>query len=101
MSIKAQRIIQYIPFVNLIIVFFWIGKCFKNGIAWLNYAKAALTMCAFIVIVTLLRWLIETIVDNDVIKTIIFLIYAYLVFFIMARVSLKAQERMAGASKKA
>ncbi len=91
MSIKIQKNLLFIPVINFIIPFIWLSKCFRNKITMGWFFKKAIIMIIGIMIVSLARVLLTSIVDNTVINTIAFYVDVYLCFLIIAKISLNAQ----------
>lgn len=91
MSIKKQKRLLFLPVVNFIIPFIWLYKCFHNKITMGCFFKKAIIMVIGMMVVSFARVLLSYIIDNAVVKTIVYLVDIYLCFLIMAKVSLDAQ----------
>ena len=91
MSINTQKKILYIPLINFIIVFCFLRSCFVHTIKMAWFFKKVIIMVIAISIITLLRVGLTSLIHNDVINSIVFLVDVYLNFFVMSKVSLDAQ----------
>lgn len=91
MSIKTQKRFLFFPIVNFIIPFCWIKRCFAHSITMSWFLKKAIMMVMGIMIVTLLRVGLSSLIDNATIDTILFFIDIYFCFLIFAKISLDAQ----------
>ena len=91
MSIKTQKRLLFIPIVNFIIPFCWLKRCFAHSITMSWFFKKAIMMVVGIMIVTLLRVGLSSLIDNATIDRILFFIDTYFCFLIFAKISLDAQ----------
>ena len=94
MSLKHQKIIRFIPIINMIVLFSWFRLLSRSSYRQRDYAKELFKMFFYFIIITVIRILLLYIVPYEFINNIIFLISAYLYFFSMASVALRAQEKL-------
>ena len=100
MSIKIQKILVFIPCVNLITLFCWFALCFKTQIRWIDYMKDCLKMFLVAAIITLIRIVCVMFISNDFIRSVLFLVWAYCFFSAIAWYAVRIQEKMIEQSKK-
>ncbi len=100
MSMETQKILRFIPIINMITMFCWIGLCFKKSIRQLDYFKSLLKMFAYLLLITVVRIAISFIFKNEFLDQIVFYISIYFYFFSISWVSVQAQEKILSAEKK-
>ena len=93
LSIKVQKVIRFIPIVNLITVFCWTGLCLKTVIKPSDYAKTILKMFGCIVVTVLLRLAILSI-GIPILETISLYATMYLFMLSLSWFAVQAQEKM-------
>ena len=79
MSIKAQKIIRFIPMVNLITVIFWIKLVLDQNIAVNRTFKPMIKVFLSVIVILIPRVIIAKVVDSFLIDTIAFYLSTYLV----------------------
>ena len=99
MSIKTQKILVFIPCVNLITFFCWFALCFKTPIRWIDYMKDCLKMFLVAAIITLIRIVCFMFISNEIIRSVLFLVWAYCFFSVIAWYAVRIQEKMIERSK--
>lgn len=100
MSIKTQKILRFIPIVNVITMFCWFGLCFKKSIRQSDYIKALFKMFGYLILITVVRIAISFIFKSEVLDQIVFYVSIYLYFFSISWVSVQAQEKMLSKEEK-
>jgi len=99
MSLKVQRVIRFIPIVNMITVFCWFNLCFKKSITMSFYLKNLLKIFAMVIVITVIRMVVSLGFQNEVVDIVLTVISIYFYFFSMAWVSVSAQESMLAENK--
>lgn len=94
MSIKNQKILRFIPFVNFITMFFWIGMCFNKAVRWFDFFKELVKMFAACFIITFTRGIGAYFIQSEIGNRIAFFVCACLCFFAISCISVGAQERI-------
>lgn len=94
MTIDFQKKIMFIPIVNFITVFLWIGKCFSNVLKPSDFIKTLLKIFVCMIAITIFRILLSDFYTETVFNDIVFYISVYLYFFSMSFFAVKAQEQM-------
>lgn len=94
MSIKMQKIIRFIPIINMITMFCWIKACSIYSIKPSWFLKELLKMFLGFIIITVIRIFITYTWQNDFIDGIATIIAGYFYFLVMALVSVRAQEKI-------
>lgn len=79
MSIKAQKIIRFIPMVNLITVIFWIKLVLDQNIAVNRTFKPMIKVFLSVIVILIPRVIIAKVVDSFWIDMIAFYLSTYLV----------------------
>ena len=79
MSIKAQKIIRFIPMVNLLTVIFWIKLVLDQKIAVNRIFKPMIKVFLSVIVILIPRVIIAKVVDSFWIDTIAFYLSTYLV----------------------
>ena len=91
MKIKYQKFILYIPFVNFIIFFFWLQAIIKNNLGGIYFIKKCIKIIIYFILINLISDFLSELFNNYVIEHIIGWITIYLIVFMVAFQSLKAQ----------
>ena len=73
MSIKSQKIVSFIPIVNIVIMFMWISFYFKNVMKMTRFLKNVLIIFLGMIIVNIPRIVLNNFIHSDIINIIIFL----------------------------
>ena len=95
MSIKTQKILQFFPIFNIIILYFWVDLCLKKAINLKDCLKDYLKVALFIILVSAVRISTVFIFENQLLNTITVFIYAYLLILSMCWLTIRAEERAA------
>lgn len=93
MSIKTQKILQFIPIFNIIILYFWVKLLFEKSINMRESFKDFLKTCLFFFVITIARILCLFVFENKVLNIVVTLIYIYLFILSMCWVIIRAEER--------
>ena len=93
MTLKKQKIIRYIPIIQFITIFCWIGYYRKNNLKHSNFFKTGLKMIAFLSIVNIPRMLLHFIFKNDLLDNVFFYLSIYPCFWGVATMAVFDQEQ--------
>ena len=93
MTLKKQKIVRYIPIIQFIIVFYWIGYYRKNNHKHRDFFKTSLKMIAFLLVVNIPRMILHFIFKNDFLDNVIFYISIYPCFWGVASMAFWDQEQ--------
>ena len=94
MNLKIQKIIMFIPIVNIVTYFCWLSLASKSLIPLSKRIITILKMFLGIFIITLLRLPIMLTCENEIVNNIALAISLYLYFFVMAYVAVDAQKKI-------
>lgn len=93
MSIKTQRILRFIPLVNLATMFFWIKMYHDKPLKHSGFMKALFTMFLVCIVITIPRIAIHFLIDNNTINNLIFYLSSYLYMLGISFVAVADQEK--------
>ena len=94
MLMKIQKILMFIPVINIITVFIWIFMSFKyKETAKSNYATS-FKMALAAILVNIPRMILSLVFKNDTLDMIAFWVSAYILFFLISLIAVKAQEKL-------
>lgn len=93
-DLKTQKILKYIPFVQFINAFCWIGYYRKHNIKITEFFKYGLIMIAFMLLINLPRMILHFVFHNDFLDHAVFYISIYPTFFCISSIAVIAQEKM-------
>ena len=93
-SIKTQRALRFIPIVNMITLFSWIGICLKKPIKLMTCLKTMLKMFLCLFLIAIIRVAVFAIFENDTLDQMVMYISMYLIFFTLSWFSVSAQEKI-------
>lgn len=99
MSIKVQKIIRFIPIVNFIALFCWIGCCFKYGTKMKEYFITMLKLFSAIILLNIPRLIVYYTVENYIVNQVFFWVTVYFSFLALAWISINAQEKLINNAK--
>lgn len=94
MSIKIQKNIRFIPFVNMITVFCWIGMCFKYPTRQRDFIVTLLKIFSILFFITMVRIIIDVTLKNEIANYIAMWVSGYFYFFTMSWFSVSAQQKI-------
>ena len=94
MSIKTQKILQFIPIFNIIIFYFWVKMLLEKSINIRESFIDFLKINVFIFIVTVFEILCSFVFESEMLNIIILLIYIHLFFLSMCWMTIRAEERI-------
>lgn len=92
-SLKKQRIIKFVPIVQFITLFCWVGCCRRNKISLKESFRHGLMILMFMLLINIPRLILHFVFHNDILDNIIFYISIYPTFFGMASIAVVAQEK--------
>lgn len=92
MTIRTQKILSFIPIVNMICVFCLLGMISKERLT-LKYLIKPLLKCWIVVFVGAFGLIICKMIDVRLLVMIIEWLIRYLFFFFVAQICLKQQEK--------
>ena len=91
-NLKKQKVLKYIPFIQFITVFCWIGCYRKHNVKLIEFFKYGLIIIAFMLLINLPRMILHFIFHSDLLDSIVFYISIYPTFFGIASIAIFAQE---------
>ena len=94
MSIKSQKILRFIPIVNILTMFAWIRVCSVKSIKPFDFLIELLKMFSLFFIITIIRIACSFIFKNEQLDHIVLYISIYFYFLSMAWISVRAQEKI-------
>ena len=94
MSLKIQKVLQFIPILNIIMLYFWVNLCLEKSINFHKLFKDILKASIFCLVFLVLAILCSSISESKILDIIIALIYVYLFFVSISWVAIRAQEIM-------
>lgn len=92
MSIKTQKVLRFIPIVNLITAFMWLYAIHKNNVPKLEMFKWAFKMVGLILIVVIPNILVDKLCPINMIVTICNLVFIYLYLFAISFIAVAHQQ---------
>ena len=93
MSIKLQKVVMFIPFVNMACFICWLLSVVKYKIPYIDALKTALKIFGSIFAVSIIRTIVYVIIDFEILYVFSSIITFLLIPFIAAYISVKAQEK--------
>ena len=94
MSLKTQKIIRFIPIVNIITIFLWIRVCAIESIRPFEFLKELIKIFLAMIAITAVRIACSFIFQNQILDEVVMWISIYFYFLSMAIGSVKAQEKI-------
>ena len=94
MSTKTQKIIRFIPILNIWCVICWFRACFKHKMKMSSYLLDLVKLFALMLGITVVRMVISFAFKNEQVDNIVLYISVYFYLLSMAFVSVMAQERI-------
>ena len=94
MSIKTQKIIRFIPLINLVTMFLWTKSCLVNVVKIKDYIKDMFKIFVSIMLIVIARIFITHVINNQIVTNVLTYISVYLFTLSMSNVAVKAQEKM-------
>ena len=91
MSLKIQKILIFVPIVNIFFMFFFIYFYLKNGLPMLRFLKNIFKVFGLLILVNLPRMILD--IFFQIHSDILFWITAYLCFLSFGLVLLKDEEK--------
>lgn len=81
MTIEKQKILRFIPVVQLLTVFFWLKNYLTKQLPWSNFGKTLLKIFAVLLLIHVPRMILHFIFKNDLLDNILYYISLYPTFF--------------------
>lgn len=94
MSIKTQKLLRFIPLINLFTVFCWICLCLKKRVSVTMNIKYLLLWFGTAILVTIPEILIDKFCGIHIFVVITDYISMYVHMFIISHIAVKAQEKI-------
>lgn len=94
MSIKLQKIIRYIPGINLVSFFAWIFTAAKKKLRASYFLKTFLLMLALIVFAMMIGKGLTSFAASEIFSTVMFYFSLVLFTYIFAFISVSEQENI-------
>ena len=95
MSIKTQKIVRFIPFVNFFVTFFSLIKSYRSSKQAKvgDILKIVLTMFVSILLINLPKIILSGLINNEMINTVISLVTAYVTLVVISTIAIIQQEK--------
>lgn len=98
-SLKKQKVIKYIPIIQIITLFCWGRYYRKNNLKYSHYFKTFIKMVALLLIINIPRMILHFLFNSDSLDIIIFYISIYFCFLGLAAIAVADQEHHENAIK--
>ena len=92
MSIKTQKILRFIPIVNLVTMFCWVYNCYKYHVRISAFLKYLVLLFGTMIIVVIPEIIIDKNCSIEWVLSITDLISRYVFMFVVAFFAVKGQE---------
>lgn len=99
MSIKTQKILKYIPIVNLLVMFIWIGAYSRHISKPSRFNINLLKMFAGMIIINLPRIMANYLGAPEIIIELLFYVATYLSMLCIAHIAIIDQEKFLSEEK--
>ena len=94
-SIRTQKIIKYIPFLNCLILFIWLFNCNHMKTDYMVFLKSLLLIFATSIPLAVLQIILsKMLIEFIVIQQVLNAIFMYLIPFAIGSVLIKYQEKL-------
>lgn len=93
MTLKKQKILKFIPIIQLITVFYWLKCYLTNKIPWSDFAKALLKIFAVILFIHIPRMILHFVFVNDILDNVFYYVSLYPTFLGIATVVVADQDQ--------
>lgn len=93
LAIKTQKIIRFIPIVNILTVFCWIKMYMNNGFKCTDFLKSLLKIFLIIILINVPRMASHFLFKNETLDQILYWVSVYFSFFGMSVVAVADQEK--------
>lgn len=88
---KTQKILMFIPIVNMINVFMWFAAVIKYPSSFKRYFITLLKCVGVMIVITIFRFILLQLVESVVVQNIALFCSIYLYFFVFSYTAVKAQ----------
>lgn len=95
MTLKKQKILKFIPIIQLITVFFLVEILFNRKKPWSDFAKALLKIFAVLLFIHIPRMILHFVFVNDILDNVLYYVSLYPTFLGIAAVVVADQEKHA------
>lgn len=86
MTLKKQKILKFIPIIQLITVFFWLKYYLTAKKPWSDFAKALLKIFAVLLFIHIPRMILHFVFENDILDNVLYFVSLYPTFFGIAAI---------------
>lgn len=93
MTLKKQKILKFIPIIQLITVFYWLKYYLTKKIPWSDFAKALLKIFAVLLFIHIPRMILHFVFANDILDNVLYYVSLYPTFLGIAAVVVADQDR--------
>ena len=93
MTLKKQKILKFIPIIQLITVFYWLKYYLTKKIPWSEFAKALLKIFAVLLFIHIPRMILHFVFMNDILDNVLYYVSLYPTFFGIAAVVVADQDQ--------
>ena len=102
MSIKFQKIIRFIPFVNFFITGFSLIKLYRSSqkSSVIDTFKFAFLAFISMILVNIPQMIFQNFVENETINLVVSLVSAYVTLFVISSIAIMQQEKYLSNSDK-
>lgn len=94
MTIEKQKKLRFVPIVNFLTMFFWLGMCFEKAVRWIDFMKELVKIFAFGFLFALMRGVSAYFIQSEIGNRIAFFACVYMCLLAISWVSVGAQERI-------
>ncbi len=94
LSIKTQKVLMFIPIVNMINVIMWTIAVITHPTKFKTYIMSLLKSFGLIIAINIPKLIISYLVDSAIIQNIATFGSIYLCFFVFSYIAVKAQIQM-------
>ena len=93
MTLKTQKIIMYIPIVQIITFFCWLMYYYKKNLKKSDFFKTLFLIIGWVVVITIPRIILNAIFKNETLDNIVFYIFLYPTLFGISYIAVADQEK--------
>lgn len=96
MSIRAQKILRFIPVVNFLTVFMWLSACAKATITLSYIVKSVIKMMLALAALAIARLVCIYTINNSIVNFVILLVHLYCSLLVVAWTAVREQIKLIG-----
>ena len=101
MSIKYQKIVRFVPFLNFFVTYFSLIKAYRrsNQVRVANTFKIVVAMVISALLVNIPQMILQHFVKGEVFNLFLSLISAYVTLFVLSSIAIMQQEKYTNENK--